>query len=155
MTKLSSVVADRASQFSSFDRLSVNYGSTLESVVVRLAEELFPVEPDSSVATPQQCATSGSNDRPFSKLGNCLASSAPVQPPHRMQKMPLTTSRRFTRRGRPPVFAKGMSGDRIAYCLSVRSVRYSFRFMAPVVFQHTGVKFYTFQTSSHSIHSKY
>ena len=35
-----------------------------------------------------------------------------------------------------------MSGARIAHCLSVRSVGYSFRFITPVVSQNVGVKFF-------------
>ena len=54
-----------------------------------------------------------------------------VQPLRRTYRMPLTTSRRSTVRGLPPVLAAGSSGASIFHCSSVRSLGYALRFMPP------------------------
>ena len=54
-----------------------------------------------------------------------------VQPLRRTYTMPLTTSRRSTLRGLPPVLADGSREARISHCSSVRSLGYGLRFIPP------------------------
>ena len=52
-----------------------------------------------------------------------------VHPLRRTYRMPFTTSRSSTVRGRPPGLAGGSSRPRISHCSSVRSLGYAFLFM--------------------------
>ena len=54
-----------------------------------------------------------------------------AQPLRRTYRMPLTTSRRSTVRGLPPVLPAGSSGASIFHCSSVRSLGYALRFIPP------------------------
>ena len=54
-----------------------------------------------------------------------------VQPLRRTYTMPLTTSRRSTVRGLPPVLADGSREARTSHCSSVRSLGYGLRFIPP------------------------
>ena len=54
--------------------------------------------------------------------GRSLGSIRQAHPLRSAYRMPLTTSRRFTARGRPPGLAGGSRGARTSHCSSVRSL---------------------------------
>ena len=134
---LASVIATRPPFFRRLDRLAV-YDSSARCRVPPLGLPNLP----SACRTLTRRASLARSHVPCSlhsrkyhhtvpQGGRSCGMARHVQPLRRTYRMPLTTSRRSTVRGLPPVLAAGSSGASIFHCSSVRSLGYALRFMPP------------------------